>query len=87
MSIILRIRNCVKNCRYYLALEQQPTVICTYDDNEEICPGSACRYKLLTNNSARKVSSPEERLIRDTYAEGEFDMIFAEGRKRLAKMD
>jgi len=86
MPIILRIRNCRKSCRHYLAFEQQPKAICTYDDNEEICPGSACKYQLLTNNSARKVSSPEERLIRDTYAEGEFEITLTEGRKQLTRM-
>ena len=84
MGIKLTVRNCNKSCRHYLRFEDGTRAICAYEDNKDVIPESPCKYELLTESSARKIISPEQRLLKATFGAG-LDITLAEARERLAE--
>ena len=84
MSIRLIVRNCRESCRHYLKFKTGTRAICCYEDASEVVRGTGCKYELLTENSARKFYSSEERVLRDTFGAG-FDITITEAREQLAQ--
>ena len=82
MNSRLYIQKCAKSCRHYLEFEKKDGAICAYTDNSKVIPYSQCKYKLLTESSAKKMVSAETRLLNAIYGGG-LEITLTDAKEKL----